>query len=215
VIADRWLLEANLGEMGTVHAWTLATLGADLQTQADPYAAYDALASSAPIGCRGASSHLGPRAMDLRDLNTGRPAALLMPFGETTGSAPPSRAELMRATLESCAFAIRAGREWLDAVLEDDGGAFVIAGGLGRSSFFCHALASVLGREVVAGPVEASALGAAMCAAVAAGLASDLPAAAERLGRAHRRYPIDENDVDEYEDAYELWVEREEQLEGL
>ena len=168
VHAERWLLEANVGEMGTRHRWMLETLGADLMREADPWAAYDALAEEAPIGALTASAHIGPRPMDLRALNTGRPAALLLPFGETTALGP-GRAELMRAYLESCAFAVRAAGDWIDEVAGRDDGPLTLVGGMARSHLFARILASALRREIVVGPAEASARGAAACAAVAAG----------------------------------------------
>ncbi len=209
---DRWLLEANVGEMGTRHAWMLETLGADLLREPDPYAAYDALAETAPIGSLAASAHLGPRAMDLRALNTGRPAALLLPFGETT-AVGPGRAELMRAYLESCAFAVRAAGAWIDDVAGPREGPLTLAGGMARSPLFCLILASVLRCEIVRGPAEASARGAAACAAVAAGIARDLGELAWR--RDDDRCEPDEDDAASYDDAFERWVEREEQLESF
>ena len=107
---DRWVLEANLGEMGTLHAWMRDVFGGSDRG----FDAFDRLVGEAPIGARGASAHVGPRAMDLRALNTGRPAALIMPFGETTGTSAPGRGEFFRAYYESCAFAVRSGRAWLD-----------------------------------------------------------------------------------------------------
>ncbi len=178
--------------------------------EADPWAAYDALAEEAPIGALTASAHIGPRPMDLRALNTGRPAALLLPFGETTALGP-GRAELMRAYLESCAFAVRAAGDWIDEVAGRDDGPLTLVGGMARSHLFAQILASALRREIVVGPAEASARGAAACAAVAAGLASDPCALGQR--EASTRVAPDEDDAEDYDDAFERWMEREAQLE--
>jgi len=199
-----WCLEANLGEMGAAHRWLANLIGAT------PFDAFDALASEAPLGCRGASSHLGPRAMDLRALNTGRPAALLMPFGETTLTEAAGRAELARAHIESCAFAARAGRAWLDA-LAPRADAMHLLGGSARSPFFADVLASVLESPVFRGPEDATRRGAAACALVASGAAASWDDAVAVCSREPTRH----EPSDDYEDAYERWLEREEGLEEM
>ncbi len=201
-------LEANLGEMGTAHRWLTDTLA--LPT----FDAFDALARRAPPGSRGATSHLGPRAMDLRALNTARPAGLLMPFGETSLGSPPGRAELARSFLESCAFATRAGRAWLDAVAPAPE-ALHLVGGMSRSALLGEILASTLGVEVRRGPADATARGAAACAMVVARLASDLDAALAVLRRDPETHAPDEDATDDYEDAWERWLERERSLEEM
>ena len=208
VRGDRWLLEANLGEMGTSHAWT-----AELILGARDFERFDALAAEAELGCGGASAHLGPRAMDLRDLNTARPAALLLPFGQTTGQAPPGRPQVLRAALESCAYAIRAGRGWLDAVEPRPDGPFTIAGGMARSEALCAMLASVLATPVVAAAPEASARGAAMCASLALGWAPDLESSVRVMRGPTRGFEPDEDDAEDYDEAFERWEEREAALE--
>ncbi|MBX3275673.1 MAG: hypothetical protein KF729_35765 [Sandaracinaceae bacterium] len=206
--AGGFALEANLGEMGAAHAWLREML--DLPT----FDAFDALARTAPAGARGASAHLGPRAMDLRALNASRPAGLLFPFGETSGGDAPRRADLARSFLESCAFAARAGRAWLDAALPAPP-ALSLLGGMSRSRVLADALATTLGVPVLAGPADATARGAAACALVAARLASDLEDARERLRVEPARHEPSPHDRDALEDAFERWQEREAALEEM
>ncbi|MFK7989660.1 MAG: FGGY family carbohydrate kinase [Sandaracinaceae bacterium] len=210
-VADRWLVEANLGEMGTCHAWTARVIaGLDLDDKG--WAAYDRIARDALPGCRGSSAHLGPRAMDLRQLNTGRPAGLLMPFGETSTGAPPGRPEVLRSFLESCAYATKAGLAWLDAVAPS-AGALHVSGGMSRSAFFCQLLADVLARPILGMHPDATLRGAAACAAVGAGWFGSLPEAARAMARPGHRFEPDETAEDAYEDAFERWTEREALLE--
>lgn len=201
---DGFALEANLGEMGTAHRWLLELLALP------SFDAFDALARRAAAGARGATSHLGPRAMDLRALNTARPAGLLLPFGETSLRAPPGRAELARSFLESCAFAARAGRAWLDAVKPAPEEVHLV-GGMSRSALLGDVLASVLATPVLRGPFDATARGAAACAMVAGGLAPTLDEALERLRREPARH--EPSREDDYDDAWERWLEREQLLE--
>lgn len=201
---DRWCLEVNLGMMGTIHRWLRDVLAVPSFEQ------YDALARQAPLGAAGASAHLGPRPTDLRNMSTNRPAALLMPMGDTSLADPPGRAELARSWLESAAFAVRAGCRWLDEVAPAPE-VLHLVGGLSASAFYANILASVLERPVLRGPEDATARGAACCALVVAGLSPDLDSAVARLSRAPARH---EPSAD-YEDAYERWLEREDELEEM
>lgn len=203
--ASRFVLEANLGEMGTMYGWLRELLGLE------SFDALDALAAEAEVGCLGMSAHLGPRAMNLRELSTGRPAAVLMPFGQTMGGAPAGRAELARAYLESCAFATRAGRDWLDEVTPARG-PLTLVGGMSRSAQLAPILASVLGETVGRGAPDATARGAAIVAAVAAGQLADLSEGRAQLAAAPAE--VAPTNVDAHEDAYERWLDREEQLEA-
>ena len=84
---------------------------------------------------------------------------------------------------------------------------------MSRSATFAQILASSTRSEVVAVAPEASARGAAMCAAVGVGRHADLRDAARNMAIGGRRYHPDEDDADDYDDAFERWQEREEQLE--
>ncbi|MGE0789999.1 MAG: FGGY family carbohydrate kinase [Sandaracinaceae bacterium] len=201
-----FMLEANLGEMGTMHAWLRDLLGVA------SFDELDALAESAAPGCRGASAHVGPRPMDLRRLNTGRPAAVLMPFGQVSGEDAPCRAELARAYLESCAFAVRAARPWLDAVAPSS--RLALIGGMSRSRALASILATALGEPIAVGAEDATLRGAAMVAAVTAGaFGSVREARAAMSGPPPVQIEPTEAHAEDTDEAFERWVEREAQLE--
>jgi autoinducer 2 (AI-2) kinase len=220
VLPDRWLLEANSGEMGSLHEWALNTFAADLKIQAQQtnqsvYRLFDEGAREAPVGCRGVTGHLGPRRHNLRHVNTGRPAGVLMPFGNAINQ-NPDRENFLRAFYENCAFALRANVDLLEAVAGRRAASVTLGGGMSRSALLCEILASVLDRPVLAAAVcESSALGAAICAAKGAGLAGSLTEGAARMIGPGTTYEPAADDAAEYEDVYERWVEREEQLEEL
>lgn len=92
-----------------------------------------------------------------------------------------NRADLARAVLEGCAFALRDITDRF-AGLGLGAGEIRVVGGGARSALWMQIKADVTGR-VVRGVVarEATALGAAMLAGVAAGFFADLPEAADRM----------------------------------
>jgi autoinducer 2 (AI-2) kinase len=220
VFPDRWLLEANAGDTGSLHAWVLETFAPDVKAVAaqggdDPYALYDEIARRAEAGCGGVTCHLGPRRFNLRDLNTARPAGLLMRFGDTT-LAGPERPALLRAFYENCAYAVRANLERIEAVSGTRVPEVVMSGGMSRSALYGNVLATVLGRPVhAAACFESSALGAAICAAVGAGLAPTLDEGARRMTAECGTFAPDPEDREAIEDGYERWTEREANLESF
>lgn len=83
-------------------------------------------------------------------------AALAREMGEPV---PESTAATVRAALESVAAAVRRTLEELDALLGRRVGRVHIVGGGVKNSLLCQMIADATGRAVVAGPVEATAIG--------------------------------------------------------
>jgi autoinducer 2 (AI-2) kinase len=218
VIPDHWLLEANSNEMGSLHQWMLDIYATDLkilaaQTNQNVFALFDEQARQAPAGCKGVSCHLGPRRHNLRNVNTARPAAVMMPFGDAIRK-NPGRENFLRAFYENCAFALRANLEMLEAIADEKTEHVTIGGGMSRSTLLCEILATVLDRPVQAPAIfESSALGAAICAAMGAGLVNSLAEGAALMVQPGAVFEPNEDDAEECQEGYERWVEREEHLE--
>ena len=86
------------------------------------------------------------------------------------------------------AYGLRANLEQAEAAAGCRAAAVRLSGGVSRSAFFAQLLADVLGRPVEVTAVhEASALGAALCAGVGAGVFADLREGAARQVRIARR----------------------------
>jgi rhamnulokinase len=101
---------------------------------------------------------------DERFLRGGDMPALI---AEVTG--PLSRGELVRSIYVSLARRYRAVLERLEAVSGHDIRTIHVIGGGARNELLCQLTADVTGREVLAGPVEATALGNVLVQARAAG----------------------------------------------
>lgn len=196
LLPRRWVLESNASEAGNAYRWAVDTLA-----QGD-YQKAEYLASAAPPGADGAQSHLGAAVFNARQtgLHLG---GLLFPVPFTAGEA--SAGTLLRATLEGICYAVRANLEQLDAIA----GPFAdlrMGGGLARSPLFGRILASCLARPVSLGSADASLLGAAALATVAAHAHRDLAAASAALLPAERMEAPDPSWASVYQDGYERWL---------
>jgi len=117
----------------------------------------------------------------------------------------PNRDSLLRAVLENVAFAVRGSLETLEEVTGLSLAELRLGGGMTRSAAFVRLLTDVLGRPVrVAGMAEVSALGAAMCAAVGAGLYGSF-AEAQAMAPPLAAVEPDPAAVADYQDFYRRW----------
>jgi len=159
-VPKRWILESNAGETGRAWDWLCAILGV---TPAEA----DALAATAPAGARDTMVALGARAMNAARMNAGV-GAITVPLPLVMSA--PTRAELLRATLESTAYSIRANVEQLETISKTPIPGLRLGGGMSRSPIFAQIVADVLDRRVdVSRSHETSSLGAAMIASAAVG----------------------------------------------
>lgn len=193
VVPGRWLSESNAGPAGEALAWAGRLLAEDAP---EPAARLLAEAATAPIGANGARSTFGAQ--------IGNARALALPVGDLTlchlaVAAEGGRASFARAVAEGLAFAVQGNLAQLEAVAGESAASLVMTGGMSRSAFWNQLVADVLGIPVRVGrEPEATALGAAICAGVAAGIFEDLPAGARALAAsqetrapdaaAHQRY---------------------------
>lgn len=200
VVDDCWVVESGATDAGGALSWL-----ADLVLGGGPRAmrAFDRAASRAPVGSAGALAFLGPRQADASDLGP-RWGGLL--FATPLAASGVGRGELFRAALENTAYAIRANVEQIERVASRGPDSIAVAGGLTASRTFRRILTDVLGSPVRIGATEATALGAAVCAAVGAGWYGDLVAAARRMTGRGRTLKPDAGAALEYDEHYRRWV---------
>ena len=224
LIPELWLVEGNAGPAGLAHRWLR-----DLLLPGESWAAFDALAASAPPSAFGPLAFLGPRVADY-----GNPRLLWggLLFPQALDLWPVERAHLARAVLENIAFALRANLDRIAALVRSQPDAITAGGGLIQSRLFAQILADVLGRPIQLSPdPTVSGLGAAICAAVGCGQYPDLEQAVAAMTRRPASDVPDASDAGiggersivepgrmahaEYLDAYERWVSVYRSLEEL
>jgi len=187
VVADRWVLESNAGDTGGAYRWLL-DLAFGSSDAAGHAAAEQAIADTG-AGERQIFCHLGPVIFSLRDMSPFKPAGLLFRF-PLLHSDRPARGELLRAYLESVAFAIRGNCEQISAVSGRPIASLVASGGMTRSPALTTLLANTVGVPLTVATVpESASLGCAMLAAVGAGLHPTIPDALGAMMRARRVDP--------------------------
>jgi sugar (pentulose or hexulose) kinase len=101
---------------------------------------------------------------------------------------------------------VRANLEQLAEVMALEGSRLNLSGGLSQSDFFAQILANVVGIEIrPTHAPEATALGAAICSAVAAGEFEDIPSAADTLTRARDPFHPQPGVAEANGELYESW----------
>ena len=185
LLPEHWVVEANAGKSGEVLRWFVQNIiqpVAEIPTPQEAYARVEALAMQAEIGSRDAIALLGPQIMDAQDLTTVRPAILLFPPPASPVVIPVTTQDLARALFENICYAIQANLELLQQLTKSRLESCTVAGGLTQSKFWQQMLADVTGLDIRRGhEVEASSLGAAMCAATAVGNYDSLLSASKSM----------------------------------
>lgn len=188
--ADGYFVENPGWLSGGAVAWLRSLLGAASDEELDGWA------ESAPPGAGGVtflpalSGAMAPRWV---------PSARGCFYGLSTGQ---ERGHLARALLEGCAFAMR---DVVDRLVElgVPSDAIRLVGGGARSSIWSQIRADLLGRPIeLSGVVDACPVGAAMLAAVAAGLAPDPVTASSAAADAAEVVEPDLRRRGAYQDAY-------------
>jgi rhamnulokinase len=104
-------------------------------------------------------------------------------------SVPESEGAVIRCALESLALKCRQVLGWLEELVGNRIDTIHIVGGGTQNKRLCQATADATGRGVVAGPVEATAIGNLMMQAVAAGAVGSIAEAREVV---RRSFPVEE-----------------------
>jgi L-ribulose-5-phosphate 4-epimerase len=204
VVQGRWTLESNGGPSGDLIDWLAGMIYLGL---GDPAAALFTEASQSVVGAAGITSTLGAEVFNA--------SRLRLPLGHLTLSpmmvadAPLRRRHLARAVIEGLAFAARSNSELLQKAAENGlVQAIRLGGGMSRSAFFAQLLSDVLGLPVEAARLpECSAVGAAICAGVGAGLYKNVADGAKPFGSAVRCYAPDPARRSAYQSLYDHWLE--------
>jgi L-ribulose-5-phosphate 4-epimerase len=202
VIPGLYVLESNAGQMGSALEWVSHILHPNAP---NPIAMLAAGAEASEPGAHGMQSNIGAAVFNA--------SALEIPIDNLTFSSviarsgEEGRADIARAILEGMAYAVRAN---IEQILEVSGASIKelwLSGGITRSATWTRIVCDVMGCPVhVSATAEASALGAAICAGVGAGLYPDLASGAKALARISRQHTPDEATSPVYRALYADWL---------
>ena len=202
VVPGRWVLESNAGDTGGAYRWLLELVyGA---TDGAAFAAAEAAMAAAEPGDRQVFCHLGPVIFSLADMSPFKPAGMLFRF-PLLHVDRPVRGEVLRAYVESIAYAIRGNCEQIVAVAGRPIPLLVLSGGMTQSPTLVQLVANTLGAPLsVAAVPESASLGCAMLAAIGAGVYADIGEAVSAMAGARRVDP-DPRRVVECDERYRKW----------
>ncbi|MBA3416161.1 MAG: autoinducer-2 kinase [Chloroflexia bacterium] len=207
VVPGAWMIEG----VGFLHGMSARWVRDGLLRAANPaiprergYDELEKLAAAVPAGAAGLR-YLCSSVMDDKRWRHGPPSLVGIDVLE------PERTGLgaiYRAVQEEAAYVARGHFEILAAVCGQAPETICFVGGPSRSSLWPQILADVLEVEVEVPPIlEATALGAALCALVGAGVYADLPTAAAEIAGPPRRFAPDPANRAAYDEAYARWRE--------
>jgi autoinducer 2 (AI-2) kinase len=202
VIPGRWVLESNAGDTGGAYRWLLELLfgGAD----GDAHAQAERLMQDVAMEPQRIICHLGPVVFDLKHMNPFHPAGVLFRF-PLMDLDRPRRGPLLRAFLDSVAYAVRANLEQITSVAGCAPTSLRLSGGMTRVAMLPRLVATVLGRSLeVASVPESASLGCAVVAAVASGLHPTISDAVDAMTSTRSLDP-DPTAFAAFSEAYAQW----------
>ena len=203
VLPKKWVLESNAAEAGGAYDWLNQLLFEGAGSKEDTYTMMDRMAGESPAGSGGAVAFIGPRTMDMTRL---KPLLGGVLFPITPSVTEVERKHIIRAVLENLCFAFKANCRQLEETSHLKIESVSIGGGLARSQTLGRILADVLAMPVeYHGTAEVTSWGAAMCAAVGAGVYADLVKAGAAMGPVPKTVSPDEHSVHDYARYYEKW----------
>lgn len=135
------------------------------------------------------------------------PTAVVDFLTETGQPVPPNRGALLRTIFESLALEYRWVAERLDELAGRRHPVIHIIGGGAQNQFLNQLTANASGRSVVAGPVEATALGNALVQALALGHIGSLAEGRALIGRSFPATRFDPQHSDRWQAAYARYVQ--------
>jgi len=183
-VPGQYVIESNAGAMGTALEWIARLL---FPEGTDPVASLCAAAGESTPGANGVVSTVGAQVFNAAAM--GLPVDNLTFSSVSTRAGPAGRADIARAVLEGMAYAVRANLEQIRETAGTQVEEVWLGGGMSRSARWSQILSDVLGCRLHTSTIpEASAMGAALCAAVGAGLVPDLVTAARSLVPPAREY---------------------------
>jgi sugar (pentulose or hexulose) kinase len=214
VIHDTYVIESNAGRTGWVYRWFRDEINKGSGN--DPYEEINTLAASSPPGSRCLKAYLGPHIF-----SSGPPYWSGDRLGDKPvpptliGNTQFSRGDLARAIIEANCYAVKANFDQLREITGISPQRFGMCGGSSKSQLWVETQANVLELPVIV-PQErdATAIGAAILAAIGVGFYHDINEAVDNM--VHLEDPIVPVGVrsTQYKVLYEEWLATRDRLAG-
>ncbi|MFK9093776.1 autoinducer-2 kinase [Bacillus salipaludis] len=204
-IPDTWQYEAIAFFPGLIMRWfrdTFCELEAFLQKQTGEsiYAQMENRANDVPAGSHGMVCTFSDK-MNYFSWKHAAPSFIDFKFDSSF-----NKATFYRAIMENAAFVTKGNIEEVSKVTNTSPEAIVFGGGASKSDLWCQILADVLNKKVKVPVVkEATALGAAICAGVGAGVYGSFNEAIGKVVKFEKTFEPNEANQFIYEELYKKW----------
>ena len=200
-VPGSWVIESTTMETGQTFRWIRDVFYSS--ESIDTYGLMNKEAEASPPGANGVKSYIGPRLPNYRKLEFVIPGGFITQLPPTPGTV--QRGDFARAALESVAFGVRLNVERLQRISGLQISVLRASGGLSKSALLMQMMANLLKVKVTV-PLqkEGSALGAAICAGVGAGIFNNMQAGVDQLVMIEKEYLPQDKQV--YEALYQNWM---------
>ncbi|WP_432408974.1 autoinducer-2 kinase [Wukongibacter sp. M2B1] len=173
----------------------------EIQTNEDPYVQMDKKAESIPPGCYGMMCTFS----DVMNYISWKHAAPTF-TNFAIDSEKYNRYTFYRSLLENTAIVTRGHLEMVKELTGNSPSEIVFANGASKSKLWCQILADVLGIKIKVPKIkEATALGAAICAGVGAGIYESIESASSSIVTWDKEYTPNPKNKDTYDILYKKW----------
>jgi autoinducer 2 (AI-2) kinase len=211
----RWIIESNAGRTGWVYRWFRDNILCEKPSN-KIYVTMNALTLTSPPGSNGVNVFFGPHIF-----NSGPPYWEGDRLGDIpvpptiVGSSKFTRGDLARAIIEANCYAVRANLEQLCEITGLKVKRLGFCGGNSKSELWNEIQSAVIDKPVIV-PRErdASAVGAAICAAVGAGIYKSISEATKAMVHLEEPVRVTKELSSTYDRLYSSWVETRRRLSG-
>ncbi|MCM3570447.1 autoinducer-2 kinase [Neobacillus mesonae] len=204
-IPNTWQYEAIAFFPGLIMRWfrdTFCELEAHLQQETGEsiYAQMEKRAKQVPAGCHGMICTFSDK-MNYFSWKHAAPSFIDFKFNHSF-----TKATFYRAIMENAAFVTKGNMDEVFKTTNKLPDSIVFGGGASKSDLWCQIVADVLNMKVKVPVVkESTALGAAICAGVGAGVYESFHDAIERVVKFEKTFEPNESNHSIYEELYKKW----------
>ena len=205
IVPEKWIIESTSMEAGQSFRWVRDVFYGE--EKGDVYSLMSQEAEKSPIGANNIMAFIGSRLPNYKKLEFECPGGFTMRLPPLPGR--NCRSDFSRATIEAVGFGVKLNADRLQKAAGREMSSLKVSGGLSKSNVMLEALANLLELTVsVPMQKEGSAIGAAICAGVGAGVYKDMVEGADALIKWEKNISPEKGIISKYHDAFSEWKKR-------
>ena len=207
MLKDKWVLESNSGKTGEAYKWLRNTFFDEIIDDDEAYKKMDTDASEIPIGSNAFLCFAGPMIMNSKNPEAAGASGyggFLFPLPVNVKN--QGKKSVTRSMLENLAYAVKGNLLQMEELLEVELDLIHACGGMTCSPLYAQILCDVINKKlVIYKEIEATGLGAAICAAVGSGHYKSIDQAMDNMVQIEKTLQPSENSK-KYQSLFQKWV---------